>query len=150
MRCLVARTYVWYSRHMRGQSSGAAPLLPDRLRRRREERHLSVKEIYSQARVSRAYYYDLEHKVGIRPAADIVERLARVLDTTTAYLLGQTEVIGRTTIGSVPRELRDLAARRGLAREEVEMLSRITWQGKRPRTAADWEFLIEAISRAVT
>lgn len=50
---------------------------------------------------------------------------------------------------SIPDELRQLADSEGLTSEDVRMLAAIRWRGRRPRSLADWRFLLEAIRRAV-
>lgn len=135
----------------RRDSSAASPLLPERLRARRAAQRLSCKQVYTRAGVSRAYYWSLENRVGTNPSADILERVARVLDTSTTYLLGQTEVSGRGgPLTGIPPGLATAAARLRLTPEETRFLVGIAWRGRRPRTEGDWVFLSEAIDRACT
>jgi transcriptional regulator with XRE-family HTH domain len=122
--------------------------LPDRLRSRRVALHKSVKDVCLRAGISRSYYYDLEHKRGVRPSADVLERLAQVLETTSAYLLGPTELGGGPPVGGVAPELAAVVARLKIGPVEARMLNAIRWQGHTPQTENDWMFLAEAVRRA--
>jgi transcriptional regulator with XRE-family HTH domain len=122
--------------------------LPDRLRSRRAALHKSVKDVCLRAGISRSYYYDLEHKRGVRPSADVLERLAQVLETTSAYLLGPTYVGGGPPVGGLAPELAAVVARLKIQPAEARMLNAIRWQGRAPRTEEDWSFLAEAIRRS--
>jgi transcriptional regulator with XRE-family HTH domain len=122
--------------------------LPDRLRSRRVALHRSVKDVCLRAGISRSYYYDLEHKRGVRPSADVLERLAQVLETTSAYLLGPTDIVGGPPVGGLAPELAAIVARLKIGPAEARMLNVIRWQGRAPRTEEDWAFLAEAIRRS--
>lgn len=113
------------------------------------ELRLPVKVICTRAPVSRSYYWSLENRVGGDPSADLLERLAVVLDTTTTYLLGRTQNVARTgAMSGVPTELASAAARLRLNGDETRFLAGFTWRGRRPRTESDWVFLAESIDRA--
>ena len=123
--------------------------LPDRLRKRRLELKLSIKVVCTQAGVSRSYYYDLENRLGKRPSAAVLERLARVLETSTAYLLGQTGRIERgLPLAGMPPELVSAAHRLALGTDDVRMLATVNWRGSQPRTEDAWLFLAQSIRYA--
>jgi transcriptional regulator with XRE-family HTH domain len=122
--------------------------LPNRLRARRIALGKTVKDVCLRAGVSRSYYYDLEHKRGIRPSADVLERLARVLETTSAVLLGPSDLPAGPPVGGLPAELAAVVARLGIRQPEARMLSAIRWEGRAPSTENDWLFLAEAVRRA--
>jgi len=61
-----------------------------RIRRRREQLGLGVRELARRADISPSYVTRLEQATH-RPGADIVERLAHALETTAAELLGRAE-----------------------------------------------------------
>ncbi len=124
------------------------PAFPDRLRARRVTLRRSIKDICLHAGVSRSYYYDLEHKRGIRPSADVLERLARVLETTSAALLGPTDLPAGPPVGGLPAELAAVVARLKIRPAEARMLSAVRWEGRAPSTEDDWLFLAEAVRRA--
>lgn len=130
--------------------SGISPVFVDRLRSRRLELHLTAKEVYTRAGITRSYYHRLETRAGINPSADVLERIAAALDTTHGYLLGRTEVPNRGSVQpQIPSPLSRVGARLQLSADEVRLLNSITWRGRRPQTEVDWLFLAEAISRAV-
>jgi transcriptional regulator with XRE-family HTH domain len=124
-----------------------ASTFPDRLRARRIALRRSIKDVCLQSGVSRSYYYDLEHKRGIRPSADVLERLARVLETTSAALLGPADLPAGAPVGGLPVELTAVVARLHIRPSEARMLSAIRWEGRAPSTEADWLFLAEAVRR---
>lgn len=129
---------------------GIPPLLVERLRSRRLELRRTAKEVYTSAGITRSYYHRLETQVGTNPSADVLERLAAALDTTSGYLLGRTEVPERAAGPSrIPSALNRVAARLHLSADEVRLLNAISWRGRRPQTEEDWSFLAEAVSRAV-
>jgi transcriptional regulator with XRE-family HTH domain len=122
--------------------------LPDRLRSRRVALHKSIKDVCLRARISRSYYFDLEHKQGVRPSAEVLERLAQVLETTTSYLLGPTDLGSGPPVGGLAPELAAVVARLKIPPAEARMLNAIRWQGRAPRTEEDWAFLAEAARRS--
>jgi transcriptional regulator with XRE-family HTH domain len=122
--------------------------LANRLRSRRIAMRKSVKDVCLRAGISRSYYYDLEHKRGVRPSADVLERLAQVLETTSAYLLGPTDVGGGPPVGGLAPELAAVVARLKIPAAEARMLNAIRWQGRAPQTEDDWIFLAEAVRRS--
>jgi transcriptional regulator with XRE-family HTH domain len=121
---------------------------PDRLRARRIALRRSIKDVCLHAGVSRSYYYDLEHKRGIRPSADVLVRLARVLETTSAALLGPADLPAGPPVGGLPAELAAVVARLRIRPPEARMLNAIRWEGRAPSTEDDWRFLAEAVRRA--
>jgi transcriptional regulator with XRE-family HTH domain len=122
--------------------------LPDRLRSRRVALRKSIKDVCLRADISRSYYYDLEHKRGVRPSAEILERLAQVLETTASVLLGPAELPVGLPVGGLPPELAAAVARLKIPPSEARMLNSIRWQGRAPRTEDDWAFMAEAVRRA--
>ena len=121
---------------------------PDRLRSRRVALRKSIKDVCLRAGISRSYYYDLEHKRGVRPSADILERLAQVLETTTSALLGPAELPSGPPVGGLPSELAAAVAHLKIPASEARMLNAVRWQGRAPRSEDDWAFMAEAIRRA--
>lgn len=80
-------------------------------------------------------------------AADILERLAQVLETTTSGLLGPSELPSGPPVGGLPPELAAVVARLKIPPAEARMLNVIRWQGRVPHTEDDWAFVAEAIRR---
>jgi transcriptional regulator with XRE-family HTH domain len=66
--------------------------MASRIRTRRERLGLSVVEAARRCGISREYMHRLERSGAVvRPSADVIERLARVLETTAPELLGQAD-----------------------------------------------------------
>ncbi len=125
-----------------------APAFPDRLRAPGVALRRWIKDACLHAGVSRSCYYDLVHKRAIRSSADVLERLARVLETTTSVLLGPADLPAGPPVGGLPAELAAVVARLGIRPAEARMLSGIRWEGRAPSTEDDWLFLAEAVRRA--
>jgi transcriptional regulator with XRE-family HTH domain len=126
----------------------AEPAFPDRLRARRVALRKSIKDVCLRSGISRSYYYELEHKRGVRPSAEVLERLARVLETTSVALLGAADLPAGPPVGGLPAELAAVVARLQIRPPEARMLSVIRWEGRIPSTENDWLFLAEAVRRA--
>jgi transcriptional regulator with XRE-family HTH domain len=123
--------------------------LPERIRARRLQLGRRATDVCARAGISRSYYWSLENRLGLKPSAEALDRIARALDTTATYLLGQSGVPQRGAEHDVAPTLAAVAARLRLGGDETAMLSRIVWEGRRPQTESDWLFLVEAIRRAV-
>jgi transcriptional regulator with XRE-family HTH domain len=100
-----------------------------------------------RADISTGYLAKIERGSAARPSADVLDRLARALETTVADLLERTTYVEPA---AVPESLRRFAEHAGLADEDVRMLAGISYRGQQPRTPDDWHFLFEAIKRSIT
>ncbi len=121
-----------------------------RIRRRREQSSLGVRELARRSDISPSYVTRLEQATH-RPGADIVERLAHALETTTAELLGRAEGERPETPTASDRPapaLLECAAHYDIPHDDVRMLHGVAWRGLQPRTVEDWWFLYQAIVRA--
>lgn len=128
----------------RRQRRAHPELLPQRLKTLRAERGYTAKRVYTQAGISRQYYWELEHRVVAAPSADVIERLAEVLATSSGYLLGGTQA-GGLPVGEAPAELRQAQVRLHLSNDEARLLNTIRWNNRRPSSVEDWVFLAQAI-----
>lgn len=63
----------------------------DRIHNRREAMGLTAIDLARQAGVSRSYLSELESNLKAGPSADVLYRIADVLQTTVADLLGRPE-----------------------------------------------------------
>lgn len=63
----------------------------ERIKRLRKENNLSVEDIIQKLNVSRATYYRYENKEVEKLPLSILEPLAKILNTTPAYLMGWPE-----------------------------------------------------------
>lgn len=117
-----------------------------RVRQRRAELGWSAGELARRAGVSRGYLSKLEGGTSKRPSADVLNRLAAALGTTSSDLLGREEP---SETSAIPESLRRFAEQAGLPDEDVAMLARIRYRGEQPRTPEDWAYLLESIKRSI-
>lgn len=121
--------------------------LSEQIRKRRQEEGLSVAELARLAQVSKAYISQLENNInGVRPSADVLLRIASALGTSVSALLEKQD---NNQLANIPEELQKFALVEHLPEEEIQLLARIEYRGRRPKTFKDWEFLYEAIKRSV-
>jgi transcriptional regulator with XRE-family HTH domain len=124
--------------------------LSDQLRKHRLKQGLSIAELARRSKVSKGYLSQLENNVyGVRPSADALYKIAFALGTTVSELLEKQIGKDDDELTEIPEGLRALALAEQLPDEEIKMLARIKYRGKRPITANDWKFLYESIKRSV-
>ena len=124
--------------------------LSDQLRKHRVKQGLSIAELARRSKVSKGYISQLEHNVyGVRPSADALYKIAFALGTTVSELLEKQVGKDDDELTEIPDELRAFALAEQLPDEEIKMLARIEYRGRRPQTADDWKFLYESIKRSV-
>jgi transcriptional regulator with XRE-family HTH domain len=120
------------------------------LRKHRLEQGLSIAELARRSKVSKGYLSQLEHNAyGVRPSADALYKIAFALGTTVSELLEKQLGKDDDELTEIPDGLRAFALAEQLPDEEIKMLARIEYRGKRPLTADDWKFLYESIKRSV-
>ena len=122
-------------------------MVGERIKQRRVEKRLSAAELARRAEMSRGYLSELEAGLAPRPSGAVLYRVATVLGTTVADLLGEPET--RPSDREVPTVLAELAEREQWPEEDVQMLARIRFRGDQPQSEDDWKFLYESIRRAV-
>ncbi len=110
--------------------------LSDQLRKHRLKQGLSIAELARRSKISKGYL-------------DALYKIAFALGTTVSELLEKQVGKGDDELTEIPDELRAFAIAEQLPDEEIKMLARIEYRGKRPLTADDWRFLYEAIKRSV-
>lgn len=124
--------------------------LSDQIRRRRLERGLSLAELARQAKVSKGYLHQLENAdESPRPSADVLYRIAFALGTSVGELLEKGISRGDEELTDIPDELRQFALAEQLPENDIKMLARIQYRGRRPTTVDDWKFLYESIKRSM-
>ena len=124
--------------------------LADQLRKHRIKQGLSIAELARRSKVSKGYLSQLENNVyGVRPSADALYKIAFALGTTVSELLEKQVGKDDDELTEIPDELRAFALAEQLTDEEIKMLARIEYHGRRPQTADDWKFLYESIKRSV-
>ena len=123
--------------------------LGQRLRQSREEKGLSLSELARQAQVSKGYLSQIESGQTNRPSAQVLHRIASVLGTSVAALLGMP-VGGLNSEVMISDSLREFAQAEELDEEGVNMLARVRYRGRQPQTVDDWRYLYESIKRSIS
>jgi transcriptional regulator with XRE-family HTH domain len=118
------------------------------IKRRREEQGLSLSDLARLAGVSKGYLSQIESEAATRPSAQTLIKVARALGTSLGELLGDQEAPGAEPEVEVPESLTEFADEEQLPEAEVQMLARIRYRGRAPRTADDWRFIYESIRRS--
>ena len=120
-----------------------------KIRELREDKGLNLSELARQAGISKAYLSQIEAGKTTRPSGEALLRIASVLGSSVAALLGAQTVGYRKSEVMVSPSLHKFAKKERIGREDTLMLARIRYQGKQPQTSEDWKFLYEAIKRSV-
>ena len=123
--------------------------LASRLREKRAGQSLSLTEVATRARISKAYLSQLERGVSTTPSHDVLRRLATVLGASIADLTGTSETWQPGESDKLPASLRAFARSAKIPGTDVEMLAGIHYRGKRPGEPDDWAYIYEAIKRTV-
>lgn len=119
-----------------------------RVRALREARGLSLSELAQRAGISKAYLSQLENDPLKRPSAEIVWRLAQVLEVPMARLLGVDEP-PTVNPDDLPPGLRIFWAEHpDVPEEDIRMLAGIHLRGRRPFTPTDYWLIYETIRAA--
>ncbi len=127
-----------------GSPSSESESIGQRIRRLREEKHMTLSGLATEAGMSKGYLWNLESgKVESRPSATILYGLAQALGVAMSDLLGRPLLIATTT--DIPPELRQFADDANLLETDVEMLAGIQFRGDQPRTKERWQYIYNAI-----
>ncbi len=117
----------------------------DRLRRFRQAKRFSLDDLASKASVSRAYLWKLERKPDVNPSLELLQKLAKALDTTIADLAAPTSL----EAPEIPSSLRACQEQHGLPDDEIADLARIRFRGGHPTDKDDWYLLYLQLKRTV-
>jgi len=80
--------------------------LGERLHRLRTEKKLTLEKLAELAKCSKSYLWELENRPATRPAAEKIIAIAKVLDVTAEYLLGeQDRTMPKTSKESAPEDV---------------------------------------------
>ena len=122
--------------------------LGHRIRRFRSEASLTPSQLAERAEVSKSYISSIESETEPerRPSADILYRIAQALGVAMSDLLGKPVLIEQRAERSA--ELLEFAREDRLPEADIDMLASIQFRGERPRTAARWRFIYEAIKNS--
>ena len=64
----------------------------ERLQRLRKKNKLTLEELAIKTDSTKSYVWELENKPNIRPSAELVYKLSKVLNTTVDVLLGEKSI----------------------------------------------------------
>lgn len=125
--------------------------LSERLKTMRESKRLSVSALADSSGVSVPYIRQIESGRRKNPSGDKLQRLATALGSTITDLLDSREGISADVLEDVPPSLKAFVDARkkkhDLRREDVEMLKRIHYRGRRPGSVEDWELIYLFLKR---
>lgn len=124
----------------------------ERLKSFRARAGMDVPELAGASGVSKAYIWQIESGRRKTPSGEMLLRLAEALDVSVSELLGAKEADeGGAPPAKAPKALQAFVRKKGRALgmtpEDVEVLRRIQYRGRRPRNAADWELIYAFLKR---
>ena len=97
--------------------------LGERLRRLRTEKKLTLEKLAELAQCSKSYIWELENRPASRPAAEKIIAIAKVLDVTAEYLLGDKDAsMPATKKESTPEDVAFFRRYMGMKHAEKEKL----------------------------
>ena len=147
---IINRIHNWIRVGPKAESTAVVDMnVGTKIRELREDKGLSLSELARQAGISKAYLSQIEAGKTTRPSGEALLRIASVLGSSVAALLGAQTVGYRKSEVMVSPSLHKFAKKERIGREDTLVLARIRYQGKQPQTSEDWKFLYEAIKRSV-
>ncbi len=126
--------------------------LASRLRKIREDRHLSLDDVAGRAGISKTYLWELERdKAGTKkPSADVLLRISQALSTTLAELLALATVKAPDGPVEISPSLAAFRDRMGdqLSGQDLQELAAMKFRGAQPQTADEWHQLYFVLNNA--
>lgn len=133
------------------------------LRLARLDQGKTLNDVSLKSDISVTYLSDLERGVLVNPTLDTLRRVAKALDVSLNELLELEPSQSRTypqplrefsELPQLNQALEDQSTRFKVSKEELldewlSLLAGIRLQGRRPRTAMDYFFLFDAMSRTM-
>lgn len=112
-----------------------------RVREKRSERKLTLKQMAEKTGLSLTYLSDVERD-RTRPSVKTLMRIAEAFGITTTDLLHGVEALGDFTEEAIPEGLRELRDdpywAKQIDEEWERTLLRVDYRGKRPRSKDEW------------
>ena len=151
------------SKRRESDESSSADEFGRRLRAARRMRDLTLRDVHEKSGVSITYLSDLERGVLSNPTVETLRQVALALDVSIDELLGGTQTL-QSDLSAALSDFSSSTAFRGAVEEDsqrwkadpavvekewIECLARVSVGGRRPKTASDYHFIMEAIRRAV-
>lgn len=112
-----------------------------RLRDRRKALDLTLDELALRANVSKPYLSQLENGDSKRPSAEILYRIAVVLDMSLAELMGKKLILNKDIADSPPPALQEAAMKYGIDNEYIGLLmgfAKRADKNNKSLTVEDW------------
>src|SRR5665213_2622117 len=106
------------------------------LKRFREERTLSLRELATLSEVDHAYIHRLESGEKVAPSADILEKLVRGLKLA-AHKRQLLEVLSKS--GALHPELVELGLENPKRMDAIQVASTMSFRGARPESKVEWD-----------
>ncbi len=123
--------------------------LKERIRQRMEEKRVTFTDLVRETKLSKSYLWEILDGTAPRPSADTLYKIAQVLGTSMADLLGKEQDSVGLAPPTVPEPLEQLAKELNLPYEDIRMLAAIKYRGGQPKTKDDWKFLYESVKRSI-
>lgn len=121
--------------------------LAERIKKRMEEKGLTLADLAKGTGVAKGYLWEILSGKAKKPSANTLYEVARVLGTSVADLLGR-EPSEQNPPTQISDSLREFIEAEKPPEEDVQMLAKINFRGKQPKTKDDWKFLYESIKRS--
>jgi transcriptional regulator with XRE-family HTH domain len=115
-------------------------------------RGISLTELADRAGISKGHLWQLVHGEQPNPSLDILEKIARALETTLGEVLGQ-KIVGKGAPklpSKIPEDLQkflDIQRDRGnlISDDDVALLSQIRFRTQKPVELKDWDYIYRTI-----
>ncbi len=116
----------------------------NRVRERRIAERLSQEELADRVEISRNYLSQIERGQATNLSWQVMERLASAL----GLKLEPTDELEREK-KNLPPGLAEFAKQANLPQDDIQMLARLQYRGKHPRTSEQWRMLFSIIKAAI-
>ena len=123
-----------------------------RIRKLRKAKGLTGEELAKKAGISKGYVSQLETGVHQKTSADILLKIAKVLDTTIYDLMEEGMWTDRWN-PEMPPSLQEMIDNSGerldIQEEDIQILKKINYRGRQPQLPEDWEYLFDTIKMVI-
>lgn len=129
-------------------------LLGENIRYLRQGKNLSLADLTAKSGVSKTYISDLENGLGGRPNVQYLYKIATALETTIDALINlslkpsQRKAISAASREPLPPGLEEFAKQERLKPQQIDMLARLNFRGKRPKDTDAWKLIYDTIKMA--
>ena len=121
-----------------------------RIKTLRKESGLTLAELSKLAKVSKAYLSQLENEHFSNPSSQVLLKICAALDVSIETLLGSGSIRSeKMREQHASPQLRTLAKEEHLNDADLDMLSRIYYDGKQPTSMDGWRAILNAIRQSI-